>query len=384
MQETELNKKLKHIEKVGGRLLRLMNAALVFFLIASVCNLTMAVGSLFAEKLPQNLVKKIYDDTKFSVGGTIIDLNEESFIEAIGKYRVAGIGFLLMGLYAVLVVIILYNYRKVIYSVVNGSQPFTEEAGLMMKKYSNLTLFFILSSNPVVGVILFIMLRLFAVLVEYGAYLQKKADETNRIQEEIIVSFAEITENKSGQTGQHIRRVAEYSKIIAKELGMTDEQVQLIGLASTMHDVGKLIVPSEILDKPGRLTDEEFTTIKTHTTYGAALLSRVEGDVMQLSRTIALEHHERVDGKGYPLGKEGRAISPESRIVAVADVYDALTSKRSYKKAWDPKEAFDEIVKNAGSQFDINVIEAFKAAYDKIEETRQRYADKDTVEEDEL
>ena len=234
------------------------------------------------------------------------------------------------------------------------------------------------------AIILFIMLRLFAVLVEYGAYLQKKADETNRIQEEIIVSFAEITENKSGQTGQHIRRVAEYSKIIAKELGMTDEQVQLIGLASTMHDVGKLIIPPEILDKPGRLTDEEFAIIKTHTTYGAALLSRVEGDVMQLSRTIALEHHERIDGKGYPLGKEGRATSPESRIVAVADVYDALTSRRSYKKPWDPQDAFNEIVKNAGTQFDINVIEAFKSAYDKIEEARQRYADKDTVEEVEM
>ena len=384
MGETELQKKLKHIEKVGRRLLLCMNAAVIFFVISGFCNLSLAVGSLFAEKLPKTVVETFYEDFELKLGGNIINLNIQSLSDAIGNYRVSGLGYLLMALYSILVVTILTFYRKVIYLVVNGSQPFTEESGRMMKRYSNLTLFFILSSNPIVAIILFIMLRLFAVLVEYGAYLQKKADETNRIQEEIIVSFAEITENKSGQTGQHIRRVAEYSKIIAKELGMTDEQVQLIGLASTMHDVGKLIIPPEILDKPGRLTDEEFAIIKTHTTYGAALLSRVEGDVMQLSRTIALEHHERIDGKGYPLGKEGRATSPESRIVAVADVYDALTSRRSYKKPWDPQDAFNEIVKNAGTQFDINVIEAFKSAYDKIEEARQRYADKDTVEEVEM
>ena len=379
MNENELHSRIAHIEKIGGRLTKIMGVLIIGFSLSAVLNMTAAVGSLFYAKMPPKIAESLYIKD-FTFGGFDMDVMKDSF----DPYHLAGIGYLLYSLYSALIVMILSFYRKLVITVVRGGQPFTEEAGRMMKKYSYLVLFFLLSSNPIVTILLFMILRLFAVLFEYGAYLQKKADETSRIQEEIIVSFAEITENKSGQTGQHIRRVAEYSKIIAEELGFGESEVQMIGLASTMHDIGKLIVPSEILDKPGRLNDDEFAVIKTHTTYGAALLSRVEGDIMQLSRTIALEHHERFDGKGYPLGKQGRAISRESRIVAVADVYDALTSRRSYKKAWDPKDAYDEIVKNAGSQFDLNVIDAFKKGYDRIEAVRQRYADKDTVEDEQL
>ncbi|MCR5021685.1 HD domain-containing phosphohydrolase [Ruminococcus sp.] len=379
MNENELQSRLLHIDKIGVRLTRIMWALILGFGLSAILNMAAAAGSVFYEHMPEKVAETLYIKD-FHFGTFSIDALKDS-IEA---HHLAGIGYLMYSLYSALIVMILSFYRKLIITVVRGGQPFTEEAGTMMKKYSYLTLFFIFSSNPIVTILLFMILRLFAVIFDYGAYLQKKANETNRIQEEMIMSFAEITENKSGQTGQHIRRVSEYSKIIAEELGLKDSQVEMIGLASTMHDIGKLIIPAEILDKPARLNDEEFATIKTHTTYGAALLSRVEGDIMQLSKTIALEHHERFDGNGYPLGKQGRAIAPESRIVAVADVYDALTSRRSYKKPWDPKDAYDEIVKNAGKQFDINVIEAFKSGYERIEETRERYADKDTVEDCEL
>ena len=191
----------------------------------------------------------------------------------------------------------------------------------------------------------------------------------------MIVSFAEVVENKSEQTGQHVRRVAEYTRIIATEMGLDDKQTDMIRLASTMHDIGKLLIPADILEKPAKLTDEEFATIKKHSAYGGKLLNNVEGDVMQLARTIALDHHERIDGRGYPEGKAGDDISIEGRIVAVADVYDALTSKRSYKEAWEPQQAYDEIIKNSGTQFDPQVIEAFKRSYDKINEMRQVYAD---------
>ena len=378
MKDNNKYENLQHIEKLGKRLVMIMNAIIVLFFIIAVVYMTAAIGSAFADKLSDDAQKVIYRQLSLINDGPLKNYLFSLSNDGEASNTVAGAAYFLYSLYSILGIVIISFYRKLVVSVSKGSQPFTDDTSIMMRKYSYFSLF-LLFTNPVVTLIVFTLLRLFACLFEYGTYLQKKADETNRIQEEIIVSFAEITENKSGQTGQHIRRVAEYSKILAGQLGMSDEEVQKIGLASTMHDIGKLIVPSEILDKPARLTDEEFATIKTHTTYGAQLLSRVEGDVMQLSKTIALEHHERYDGKGYPLGKQGRAISPEGRIVAVADVYDALPSRRSYKTAWDPREAYDEIVKNSGTQFDKNVVEAFKAAYDKIDETRQRYADKDIV-----
>ena len=223
---------------------------------------------------------------------------------------------------------------------------------------------------------MFLLMRFFSLIFEYGAYLQDKAEETSRIQEEVIVSLAEITENKSEQTGQHIRRVSEYSRILARQMGFAEEAAENLRLASTMHDLGKLMIPSEILEKPGRLTDEEFAEIKKHPGYGEHLLHNVEGDTMTLPAPVALEHHERYDGKGYPNGEAGEEISLEGRIVAVADVYDALTSRRSYKDAWDPKAAYDEIVRCSGTQFDPKVVEAFVAAYDQIDAAR-RHADEE-------
>ena len=142
-----------------------------------------------------------------------------------------------------------------------------------------------------------------------------------------------------------------------------------------MHDIGKLLVPSEILEKPARLTDEEFAEIKKHPGYGVKLLRDVDGDVLILAKRIAHEHHERFDGRGYPDGLGATSISMEGRIVAVADVYDALTSRRSYKEAWDSKRAYDEIVNNSGTQFDKEVVDAFIRAYDKIDEIRKTFID---------
>ena len=263
----------------------------------------------------------------------------------------------------------------IINSISRGSSPFTDSNADMLRKASYFSLILLLTSDIIIPIFAFLLLQLLSALFRYGAYLQRKADETSRIQEEMIVSFAEITENKSSQTGNHVKRVSEYSRIIAEKMGLPEEECERIRLASTMHDIGKLMIPSQILEKPARLTDEEFAVIKQHSAYGGELLEHVEGDIMQLARTIALDHHERPDGMGYPDGKTLESISVEGRIVAVADVYDALTSKRSYKEAWDPKQAYDEIVKNSGSQFDSKVIEAFKAAYGDIDKARKQYAD---------
>lgn len=267
------------------------------------------------------------------------------------------------------VFIVVRKIGKIFSEMVQSESPFTDQVAKDLKKASLFILLLALV-NILPALILFLFVRLFAYLFEYGAAIQKRADETNRIQEEMILSFAEITENKSGQTGKHVKRVAEYSRILATELGMDPVEADRLRLASTMHDIGKLLVPSEILDKPAKLTDEEFAEIKKHTTYGGRLLNNVEGEVMKVARTVALEHHERPDGRGYPEGKQQEAISIEGKIVAVADVYDALTSRRSYKDAWDDTKAYDEVVKGKGTQFDAEVVEAFERAYSKINEAR--------------
>lgn len=258
--------------------------------------------------------------------------------------------------------------------ITENEKPFRVETAKQLRR-NTFWLVLLMFWNVLAGAIILLIALLLSYLIEYGAYLQEKADETTHVQEQVIISLAEITENKSGQTGQHVRRVAEYTRILADELGYPQDQLDAIRLASTMHDIGKLLVPTEILEKPGRLTDEEFAVIKRHTTDGGHLLENVDGDVMRLSRTIAVDHHERWDGGGYAQGKEGEEISFEGRIVAVADVYDALTSRRSYKEAWDDREAYDEIVRCSGTQFDPQVVEAFKARYDEINAVRQQLAD---------
>ena len=206
----------------------------------------------------------------------------------------------------------------------------------------------------------------------------KKQEYQKRLQhsqEDIIVSLSEITEAKSGETGQHIRRVAEYSKCLAKHILKEPSDVENIRIAAMMHDIGKLMISQDILEKPGRLTRSEYDAVKEHSAFGWNLLANSKGEVMEMARVIALEHHERWDGGGYPGGLKGDEISIYAQIVSVADVYDALTSKRSYKDAWDPDDARKEIVAQRGKQFAPRVVDAFVSCYSEIEEIRRQYAD---------
>lgn len=195
-----------------------------------------------------------------------------------------------------------------------------------------------------------------------------------RTQESVIRSFAEISESKSRQTGQHVKRVAEYTRIMAACAGFGESLCNEIAMAAMMHDIGKLMIPPEILEKPARLTPEEFEVIKKHVTYGYDLLKNSSGEVMHMARTIALQHHERWDGNGY-LGYKGEEIDYISRLVAVADVFDALVSKRSYKEGWTPLEAYEEILIQKGHQFAPNAVDTFSKCYDEILETLRKYPD---------
>lgn len=192
------------------------------------------------------------------------------------------------------------------------------------------------------------------------------------IQETVILSVAEIIEAKSPQTGQHVKRVSEYVKLLCAELGYPKDEIERIRIASMLHDIGKLSVPAEIIEKKGKYTPEEYEIMKTHVTEGEKILSKTPGYTMGLARIIALQHHERWDGSGY-LGLKGNQIDKISRIVAVADVFDALVSSRSYKKSWPPEKVYEYIVSESGTHFDPWVVDSFKKCYNKMVKTLHQF-----------
>lgn len=186
-------------------------------------------------------------------------------------------------------------------------------------------------------------------------------------QEEIILSFSNICESKSKSTGEHVRRVSKYMRVLCEASGFDPNYTDMVCSASMMHDIGKLMIPEEILNKPGKLTDEEYAIVKNHVLYGEALLHSATGEVMELARTMALQHHERWDGKGY-LGMKGEEIAYISRLMALADVFDALSASRCYKEGWTLSQTYNEISLGSGTQFDPQVVELFKDNYDKFVE----------------
>jgi putative two-component system response regulator len=176
---------------------------------------------------------------------------------------------------------------------------------------------------------------------------------------EILERLAIAAEYRDDGTGQHIRRVSDTAVRLAKTLGVPDHDLELVRRASQLHDVGKIGIPDDILLKPGKLSTAEFEVMKTHTTIGARILSGARSDLVRMASTIAYTHHERWDGLGYPCGLVGDGIPIEGRIVAVADVFDALTHSRPYKEAWPVEEALAEIKYQSGTQFDPAVVKAF-------------------------
>ena len=204
--------------------------------------------------------------------------------------------------------------------------------------------------------------------------LASKNRELYEDQENLILSLSQIIENKSENTGQHVRRVAEYTEVLCKTLGYSEEESWKIRLASMMHDVGKIMIPEKILEKPGKLTKEEFEIIKKHIFYGKQLLETSPGELFHISTEIAYQHHEKWDGSGY-MGTTGENIAPLARCVALADVFDALVSRRAYKEPWPPMKAYEEIISQRGKQFDPLVVDAFAANFDKFVEIAHRYPD---------
>ncbi len=193
-------------------------------------------------------------------------------------------------------------------------------------------------------------------------------------EDEIIIRLSKAAEFRDDDTGSHILRMAHYSYIIAQKLSLPEKQQNIILKSAPMHDVGKIAIPDNILLKPAKLTQEEFEIIKTHTTSGFDILSDSEIEMLQISSVIALSHHEKYNGKGYPKGLKGDDIPLVGRICAVADVFDALTSERPYKKAWSVEKALDLIKSERGEHFDPKCVDAFLTGLDEILEIKKKFS----------
>jgi len=210
-------------------------------------------------------------------------------------------------------------------------------------------------------------------LIKYGHDLNSSVSELKAVNLELqkacldtIHRLVIAAEYKDEDTADHIIRIGRYSALIAEKLGLPEVKAQDMLYAAPMHDIGKIGIPDHILLKPGKLTDEEFDIVKMHATIGAKILSNSNAKIIMLAEQIALSHHERWDSQGYPNGRSGKDIPLAGRIVAVADVFDALTSKRPYKETFPVEVALDIMKKEREQHFDPDVLDIFLTNMDEV------------------
>lgn len=209
--------------------------------------------------------------------------------------------------------------------------------------------------------------------------LKKQAEKLSETNSKIIDILGNVVESRNLESGEHVKRVKVFTKILGTclmreypEYGLTPERVEMISKASALHDIGKIAIPDSILLKPGRLTEDEFEIMKSHTTRGSDILSKIEGiwedEYQETSLEICRHHHERYDGKGYPDGLKGEEIPLSAQIVAVADVYDALVSERVYKSEYSNEQAFHMIINGECGLFSPKILESFRHARPYMEQ----------------
>jgi CHASE2 domain-containing sensor protein len=205
-----------------------------------------------------------------------------------------------------------------------------------------------------------------------GAFIERNAfaRQLRESQLELIQRLAQAVDTRDAETGEHIQRIGRLSQQLALQIGWSAEEAEILRHASAMHDIGKIGIPDHILLKPGKLDPQEWEVIKAHTTAGAQILADSSNPLVQMARDIAMSHHERWDGSGYPAGLKGEEIPIAARICAVVDVYDALLAKRSYKEAWTGEQALAEIRQGSGTHFDPKLVEAFLAIAPQLRPAR--------------
>ncbi len=194
---------------------------------------------------------------------------------------------------------------------------------------------------------------------------------------ETVFRLGVAAEYRDKETANHIRRVSEYSRLLAQSLGVGEDKLELVYWAAAMHDVGKLGVPDSILHKPGKLTPEERRTMQYHTLVGAKILQGANSDILQAAQAVTLTHHEKYDGSGYPQGLSGKDIPLLGRVVALSDVFDALSSRRVYKPPFPEEKVWDILRKEKGAHFDPYLVQVFEKEYDELLRIQSRYPDRE-------
>jgi len=205
--------------------------------------------------------------------------------------------------------------------------------------------------------------------------VQERTRELADTRFEIIRRLGRAAEYRDNETGLHIIRMSKYSQLLGRAAGMSESQADMLLNASPMHDIGKIGIPDSILLKPGKLDPDQWEIMKTHSAIGAQILSGHQSELMTMASQIALAHHEKWDGSGYPHGLKGEEIPLEARVVAVCDVFDALTTTRPYKKAWPVEEAINYIADNSGKHFDPVLTQLCPEILPAILDIRERYAE---------
>ncbi len=202
-----------------------------------------------------------------------------------------------------------------------------------------------------------------------------QAEELRVTRLQVIQRLGRAAEYKDNETGTHVLRMSHYSRILARAYGLSEKAADDILHAAPMHDIGKIGIADSILLKPGRLTEEEFDVMRTHPQIGADIIGEADSDLLKLAKSVALTHHEKWDGSGYPNGLKGEDIPIEGRIVAIADVFDALTSKRPYKEAWTVEKTLDLINAESGKHFDPDLVELLDKCLPEFLEIKARWQD---------
>ena len=205
--------------------------------------------------------------------------------------------------------------------------------------------------------------------------IQERTEQLYKNQKDVIQLLSRAVEYRDSETGTHTLRISKYTFCLAEALGLSPVECEIMSTASTLHDLGKIGIPDRILQKPGKLTPEEWEVMKTHTTIGSELLSGSESKFLELGEKIALTHHEKWDGSGYPKGIKGEKIPLVGRICGLCDVFDALTSRRPYKKAWPVEEALEEIKRGSGSHFDPAIVDCFFRILPQIRKIHKQFGD---------
>ena len=238
-------------------------------------------------------------------------------------------------------------------------------------------------TKPINPAIVLARVRTHLALFDQTRELEKKVlertAELNSTRLEIIRRLGRAAEYKDNETGLHVIRMSHYSRLIATHINANEEWVELLFYAAPMHDIGKIGIPDANLLKPDKLNDDEWEVMRKHPEFGGEILGENDSELLQMAKEIAINHHEKWDGSGYPKGLKGEEIPLTARIIAIADVFDALTTERPYKKAWPVEHAVNFIDENSGSHFDPDLVAVFLKALPEILKIKDQYAEGEQV-----